>query len=220
LRNQNTSYVTANKHIIEVKVNLTNLSELHNIQHIVNIPSIFNNGILSHNQAKKLKIKSKDISDVEPQDKRSRVVVPGGRRLHDYANLYINGRNKMMYKVTCKYSHSELCVLCVNPSVLDLRGVVIADCNASSDYVRFYPSPEGLSHIDFDLVFARSWKHPDNIIEEWRHGAIICAEVLVPDKIDSGFIEKIYVSSKESLRTVQKLAPDIPVDINSDIFFL
>lgn len=196
------------------------LIELHNIQHIENIPSIIKHGILSHNQALRLKIKGRDISDIEPQGKRSTVVIPGGRRLHDYANLYINGRNKMMYKVTCKYSHAVICVLCVSPYVLDLSGVVIADCNASSDYVRFYSSPEGLSHIDYDLVFARSWTHPGNVIEEWRHGAKICAEVLVADKIDSGFIKKIYVSCNESAKTVQNLVPDFPVAVNRDIFFL
>lgn len=195
------------------------LIELHNIQHIENITSIFKNGILSHNQAQKLKVKGKDISDIEPQGKRSKVVIPGGRRLHDYANLYINGRNKMMFKVVHKYHYTEICVFCIDPAVLDLTGVVIADCNASSDYVRFYSSPGGLSHIDYNLVFARSWTHSGNIIEEWRHGAIICAEVLVPDKIDSGFIKKIYVSCKESAWTVQKLAPGFQVEINRDIFF-
>lgn len=104
--------------------------------------------------------------------------------------------------------------------MLDLSGVVIADCNASSDYVRFYSSPEGLSHIDYDLVFARSWMHPGNVIEEWRHGAKICTEVLVADKIDSGFIKKIYVSCNESAKTAQNLAPDFPVAVNRDIFFL
>jgi hypothetical protein len=199
---------------------LADIKELHNIQHIVNIPSILSKGILSHNLASKLKSKGKDISDIEPQGRRAKVVVPGGPRLHDYANLYINGRNKMMYKVTCKYPHTEICVLCIDPAVLDLKGVVIADCNASSDYVRFYPSPAGLNHINSALVFARSWKHPDDIREEWRHGAIICAEVLVPDKIDSGFIRKIYVSCNENMEPIQSLAQDIPVEVNRDIFFL
>ena len=186
------------------------LIELHNIQHIENIPSIFKNGILSHNQAQKLKVKGKDISDIEPQGKRSKVVVPGGRRLHDYANLYINGRNKRMFKVVHKYPYAKICVFCVDPAVFDLTGVVIADCNASSDYVRFYSSPDGLNHIDYNLVFARSWT---------QHGAIICAEVLVPDKIDSGFIKKIYVSCNESAETVQELTPGFHVEINRDIFF-
>ena len=196
------------------------IKELHNIQHIVNIPSILSMGILSHNLASKLKAQRKDISDIEPQGRRAKIVVPGGRRLHDYANMYINGRNKMMYKVTRKYPHAEICVLCLDPALLDLKGVVLADCNASSDYVRFYPSPEGLTHINSDLVFARSWKHPEDIREEWRHGSIICAEVLVPDKIDSGFIRKIYVSCNENMETVQSLAPNIPVEVNGDMFFL
>lgn len=196
------------------------ISELHNIQHIDNIPSILKRGILSHNQALKLKEKSKDISDVEPQGKRSKVVVPGGRRLHDYANLYFNGRNKMMYKVLRKYQHSEVCVICINPEVLDLNGVVIADCNASSDYVRFYPSPEGLRYINYDLVFAKSWTHPDDIREEWRHGAIICAEVLVPDKVDPRFIKGIYVSCNKSMDKAQSLVTTLSVRINKDMFFL
>ena len=31
------------------------------------------------------------------QDRRARKIVPGGRRLHGYANLYICARNPMMF---------------------------------------------------------------------------------------------------------------------------
>jgi hypothetical protein len=80
---------------------------------------------------------------------------PGGLPLHDYGNLYFNGRNKMMAKK--RPQHAEICVLRVAPNVLDLPGAIIADQNASSQYVLFLPSPAGLKKLLHSEVFARCW---------------------------------------------------------------
>jgi hypothetical protein len=119
------------------------LTELHNINHLENLPSILQRGILSHARAARVKHQSVAMEVI--QTRRSQVRVPGGRRLHEYANLYINARNKMMYKV--KGGHKDLCVLRISSGVLDLPEVVIADQNASSAYVRFAPAPAGLALI-------------------------------------------------------------------------
>jgi len=88
----------------------------------------------------------------EIQDRRSRVVVPGGRPLHEYVNLYICARNPMLYKR--RDQHRELCGLRVSTALLDAPNVIVADGNASSDYVRFEPAPKGLRIVDRELTFA------------------------------------------------------------------
>jgi hypothetical protein len=109
------------------------LDELHSIQPIANVAGILELGILSHNRARV--VERVDVAAAEIQDRRVGVTVPGGRPLHDYANLYFDARNPMMS--VRRTRHAELCVLRISCDVLDLPDVVVTDGNASSDYIRF-----------------------------------------------------------------------------------
>lgn len=104
------------------------LEELYYITPISNVPSICVRGILSYNQAKPVRHESCAMQEI--QERRARVIVPGGKQLHDYANVYFDARNPMMYKR--KENHVDLCILGVSAHVLDLPRVVIADCNAQA----------------------------------------------------------------------------------------
>jgi ssDNA thymidine ADP-ribosyltransferase, DarT len=191
------------------------LTELQFIAPIDNLPSILKFGILSHNQVRKLKHRSVAMQEV--QDLRAQKVIPGGMRLHDYGNLYVCARNPMMYKR--KGEHDGLCVLSVSTDVLDIAGTVITDQNAAGRYVRFAASPEGLSHVNKDLTFARDWRHPDDQIAAWRHKAAKCAEVLVPNGVRPDYIRAIYVSGQIGMQRVSAITQLKPVQINADLFF-
>jgi hypothetical protein len=197
------------------------LDELHCIQPIENVASILEVGILSNYESRGVQHKS--IADPRIQALREPVVIPGtGRRkLHSYANLYVNGRNKMLSKI--KYDHGDLgvCILRVGLDVLDLPGAVVSSQNASSDWARFAAAPGGLALIDKDLVFARSWKYPDDQKAEWRHGSIMCAEVLVPDVVAPEHIGGAYVSCAEAAKTLLDMLDHegFTVTTNADLFF-
>lgn len=120
--------------------------ELYYITPITNLPSIIAHGIVSHTAAARLPHVS--VANEDVQSRRAQKVVPGGRRLHDYVNLYICARNPMLYLVR----HRDVCVVSVCPSVLDREGVVITDRNASVGYARFAPSPSGLEIVDREGV--------------------------------------------------------------------
>lgn len=195
-------------------MNRSDLAELHFITMITNAPSIVQNGILCNRRAKQLQHDS--IAMLEIQDLRANKIVPGGRALHDYANLYFSARNPMLYKR--RDLHIELCVLRVSTDVLDLPGVVIADGNAASNYTAFWPSPSGLDKVDKDLVFAKYWTDA-NQIAEWQKKRVKCAEVLVPDRVDQRFIIGACVSCDEALRTFKALEPHLNVSIDSHLFF-
>jgi hypothetical protein len=191
------------------------LEELHYITPIANLPSILENGILSHFRAQKREHISVAMQVI--QDRRSSVVVPGGRPLHEYANLYICARNPMLF--LRRGQHEELCVLQVSPDVLDLPGVVVVSGNASSGYVRFGPGPRGLAVVDRDLTFAEYWTDPDEI-ERWRKKCAKCAEVLVPDSVDPEHITGLYVSGEAGTQRVVALdIPEIPITIDGHLFF-
>ena len=114
-------------------------------------------------------------------------------------------------------------VLAVSTDVLDLPDVVITDRNAaaSESYVRFSESPAGLELIDREYVFAEYWTHPDDPIEQLRHGSAMCAEVLVPEAVDVGRITTIYVSCPEARAKVAAAAgrAGIPVVVRPRLFF-
>ena len=164
------------------------LEDLHSIQPIANVASILRRGILSHNAA--TAVDHVDIAAGEIQDRRADVVVPGGRRVHDYANLYFDARNPMMSRRRGR--HAELCVLRVSCDVLDLPDVVVTDGNASSDYIRFGAAADGLDFIDPDLVFATWWTDNDPW-ERMRKKRARCAEVLVPNRVPAEYIMGAYV---------------------------
>src|SRR4030067_1552830 len=129
------------------------VKELHCIMPIANTTSIMQHGILSHERAAKLKHYSVAMEEI--QDRRDKVQVPGGMRLHHYANLYFHARNPMMFKR--KDQADSLCFLRVSRDVLALERVVLADQNASSDYVRFL-SPAQIRLINLDQVYADDWR--------------------------------------------------------------
>ena len=72
------------------------VTEFHCIMPIANLASVMNHGILSHERAAKRPHRSVALQPV--QDKRDKKQVPGGLKLHQYANLYFHARNPMMYK--------------------------------------------------------------------------------------------------------------------------
>jgi len=152
----------------------------------------------------------------EIQDRRAKVIVPRGKRLHDYVNLYVCARNPMLYKRQAQFK--ELCILKISPNVLDLQGVVIADRNASSEYAIFKPAPEGLGIVNREWTFAEYWTDSDQILE-WKKKAAKCAEVLVPDEVKPKYIMGAYVSCQEAQTAFQAQEPGFSVAINSHLFF-
>lgn len=199
-------------------MNRSDVKELYYIIHIDNLESILQRGIMCYNQAKKLKCKT--IADEEIQKRREKVVIPGGKhKLHDYANLYFNARNPMMFKR--KDEHKNLCILRINSSILDEPAVIISDKNASSGYVRFY-SLKDLDKLDANLIFAEDWRN-GNTLQYWIKKSTTCAEVLVPDTVASKFIKGVYVSCKESYQKVCNLLKETPfantMKVNPTLFF-
>jgi len=195
-------------------VKVEEIVELHYIAPIKNVPSILQHGILSHNGAAKLA--HDDISMREIQDRRAQKKVPGGLVLHDYANLYFNGRNKMMAKK--RPEHDRLCVLRISPAVLDIPGAIIVDRNASSNWALFLSSPAGLQKLHREEVFVRSWIFPDDQIHEWRLGSLVCAELLIPNVVEPQLILGAYVLDGAARTRFTALNANLECAINSDIF--
>jgi hypothetical protein len=191
------------------------LLELGYIVPIATVPSILSRGILSHRRAENVPHESIALEGV--QGRRASVIVPNGRPLHEYANLYICPRNPMLLKRSAL--HTEICVLRVSPDVLEIPNVIVTDSNAGSKYVRFSPAPGGLRIVNGERTFARWWNHPEDQIDQWRHSAQKCAEVLVPDRVPTRYISGAYASCDKSAQALVDVGFNLPVARDGDLFF-
>lgn len=190
-----------------------NIVELYNIMPIANIASVLEHGIVSHSVAADLE--HTDVSMADVQDKRDTVRVPGGLKLHEYANLYFDARNPMMSRR--RGQASSLCVLGVSPDVLTLPNVVITDQNAASDYVRFYTA-KSINFLNFDLIYAEDWRH-DDLITYWRQKSAKCAEVLVPSTIEEKYITKAYIFDGSIRQLLLDQGFTKPIETTPKMFF-
>jgi len=196
-------------------MNRADVTELHYITAIANVPSMLRHGILSHTLADQLAHDS--VAMPEIQERRRNKQIPGAGFLHEYANLYFDAHNPMLSK--CRGRNNEICVLQIDPGVLDVPGVIIANRNAASNWTSFWPVTDGLGVISRERVFARYWLHPDDPYEEMSHKSEKCAEVLVPDRVDGQFITGAYVSNQAALLEFQRLNSQLLVSIRGDMFF-
>jgi hypothetical protein len=181
---------------------------------MVNIGSVLAHGILSYERAATQVHASVAMQPV--QDRRDQKVVPGGLKLHQYANLYFHARNPMMFKRLGEAAN--LCVLRVSIDVLGLEGTVISDQNAASSWVRFL-HPSQWSELAFDDIFAMDWRHPDDQVAYWRHKARKCAEVLVPHRVESRFLRGAFVIDVQAQQRLLALGCGLPVSVNPVLFF-
>lgn len=196
-------------------MNRSDITELHYIALIANVPSIVERGILSN--ARAADVPHQSLAMAEVQERRRPKQIPGGRRLHEYVNLYFDAHNPMLSSRRSR--NDEICILRIEPAVLDAPGVIVADCNASSKWARFLPVPAGLQAIDRERVFATFWLHSDDPYDEIRHKSEKCAEVLVPDRVQPKLVIGAYVANQTALSMCQALNVQLPVRIKRDIFF-
>ena len=196
-------------------MNRADVTEVHYITAIANVPSILRHGILSHTLAEQLAHDS--VAMPEIQERRADKQIPGGRPLHQYANLYFDAHNPMLSK--CRARNNEICVLWVDSSALDIVGVIVTDRNAARGAVRFYDVGTGLVALDRDRLYAEFWLHRNDRIEEDRHKALKCAEVLVPDALEAHFVIGAYVANQTAFSAFQQLDTGLPVRTRSDMFF-
>ena len=163
------------------------------------------------------KVRTYSVALQPVQDKRDQKQVPGGLKLHQYANLYFHARNPMMFKRQAEAPN--LCVLRISTQVLELEGAVISDQNAASDYVRFL-HPRQWQLLDFlCAIYAMDWRHPGNPAAYYRHSSQKCAEVLIPKRVEMRFLTGAYVADDDAKRRLEALGLALPITTNPVLFF-
>jgi ssDNA thymidine ADP-ribosyltransferase, DarT len=77
----------------------TDIKSLYYITHIENLPSILERGIMSHRTIERSGVAYTKIYDGEIVNRRQNKQTPGRGSLWEYANLYFQPRNPMLYRV-------------------------------------------------------------------------------------------------------------------------
>jgi hypothetical protein len=108
------------------------IKSLSYIAHVENPCSILDQGILSQNGVKARGVEYKAIYDPEIVENRKLKSTPSGHSLWDFANVYFQPRNPMLYRVVHNQGLKDnIVVLGLQPRILELPGAYITDGNAT-----------------------------------------------------------------------------------------
>ncbi len=193
---------------------------LYYITHINNVDSILKNGILCHREIESTGMNFTPIYDVGIVSNRQHRSVDGSRVLWDFANLYFQPRNAMLYRVLREKNNiNDIAILFVSLDILERDDIYITNGNAASPSSEFFPGNQRRNILN---------KIRNQIDNEWWNDndgskRKMMAECLVPGRIDPKYIRNIYVGSEKTqsslISKLKDLSPKMQVLVNYEMFF-
>ncbi len=193
------------------------IKSLYYITHIENLPSILSRGILSHRYVEDHDVEFTPIYDAEIVGHRRDRTTPNGRSLWEFANVYFQARNPMLFRVSHERDPKEIVILGVQPSVLDMPGAYITNGNAANNATSFFDRRSGLGAISeiWSTINSEWWNSVDGSKRK------IMAECLVPEAIPADLIHSVYVADHPTAEQVRSVlgSRDMPVIPEPNMFF-
>jgi hypothetical protein len=98
------------------------IGNLYYITHIENVQSIMTHRILAHAAIEERGIDYVPVYDAGIVADRQSRATSSGRSLWDYANLYFQPRNPMLYRVLHEKGAADVAILAIQKRVLELPG--------------------------------------------------------------------------------------------------
>jgi len=165
--------------------------ELYYITHIDNLESILKNGIFSHERISMEGINHAKIYDNNIVVNRSEILTPDGKDLWAYANMYLQPRNPMLYRVISEVGVDKIAILGIKKTVLDIPNIFVSNGNAASSYSEIKPIKE------LKKTYREIRKDLQREYWLWQNGSKrkIMAEILIPDLVPAEYINSIYVAN-------------------------
>jgi len=193
------------------------VKSLYYITHMENVRSILKHGIFSHDRIVADDVPTTPIYDAGIVSNRKDKRTPANKSLWEYATVYFQARNPMMYRVIHENKKNDLVVIGVKPSVMNLQGAFISDGNAANNPTNFFEPSQG------EKVIARQWKV---IQSDWWNDLDgskrkIMAECLVPDRIPPNLIHTVFVAGHEPKKRLEEMigTSDIHIVPEPKMFF-
>ncbi|WKT81551.1 MULTISPECIES: DarT ssDNA thymidine ADP-ribosyltransferase family protein [unclassified Thermosynechococcus] len=192
------------------------IKSLYYITHVNNLSSIFQHGILAHEQVVERGLSPTPIYNADIVVRRQHRLAPNGQSLWQYANLYFQPRNPMLYKVLSEINKNNVVILGIKPRVLDIKGTFIALGNAAHSVTEIRDAKTGLQiiHRDYWSILNNDWwKTEDGTKRK------IMAECLVPKVVPPTEIHSIYVASQEMAERLRQQFSSVEVIVEPHMFF-
>lgn len=218
-------------------MNVSNINELYYITNIDNLASILNHGILSHNAVREQELykDENDISNANVQNLREKEIdSPRSgkkRKLHDYANFYLQPHNAMMLVIQNTVPADQLCVLRLHKKLLNDRNhdMVIATQNAATHAARFIepetwaPSPRSVKALSSRVLKGDDCKTRLEYSEFNDRKPKRQAEALFPYAVPATYIGGIFSYNEAAQAQISDIIskhsrPDITVTVHKSLF--
>ncbi len=186
--------------------------ELYYIVHLENLCSVLQNGIYSHQEAEKKFPERKRIENEQVYKRRQQ------KGLSKYANLYINPRNPMLYRIY-KGLGWKVVVVGIDASVIDEMDALISIGNAARKDAGIYESSKvHLKKLLKDIRNIEYWDnipnyHVKNYLQQnvnngdiaYSSQVLIMSEVLIPNRVPKKYIRSVYVPSEGVKKEVERI---------------
>ena len=172
----------------------SDVTALYYITHKSNLASIMRYGILSHAEVERQGIQTHTVYNQEVVNLRQLRIVDG-KSLWNFANLYFQVRNPMLFQVLRHADvpqYDEIIVLSISPEVLRLEGARVTTGNAAAGSTEIYPVNDGEKQVGaLQKIFAQEyWNSTDG------SKRTVMAECLVPNVIPPNLIQTVYTAKK------------------------
>jgi ssDNA thymidine ADP-ribosyltransferase, DarT/Macro domain len=190
------------------------------ITHVDNLESILQHGILSHAERDRRALPARAIYNEEVVNRRKNRLIDG-RSLWEFANLYFEPKNPMLYQVLrggTESNYDNIVLLAVSQRILETSGSYVAAGNAAADATQIFSVDSGEREIGLlQKVFQQEyWNGTDG------SKRTIMAEFLSPISIAPSYISAIYVAKPKVKELIderyQKFGLDVIVEPHK--FFL
>ena len=192
--------------------------EFYYITHIDNLKSILQHGILSRSKRRSLwnRIKFSNTKSIHNEDviQRRKNKKFKNKSLWDYANVYFQARNPMLYTVTHnKFKAEDIIVLQINSDIIQGDNIGITDGNAASENTRIFGDKEqGLNALNSEQFEKEYWNESDK--------RQLMAELLVYECISKEKIIGIYTASEKTAKKIRmNLGPLNIIPNHQDVFY-
>ncbi len=179
-----------------------NVKSLYYITHLDNLSSILRYGIFSHQQIKNQNIRFEPIYNQEIVANREQKLTPDHKSLWEYANVYFQPRNPMLYKVLNETDKKNIIILGIKSQIMQTKGALISLGNAAHSLTAIVDIKTGLPLINgeyWSVINNDWWKAEDGTKRK------IMAECLIPNLIPPTEIHSIYVTNSLVANSVRAI---------------
>ena len=177
------------------------------ITHKNNLKSILESGIWSRSQLQTVKNRllttiglRQKTTPIHSEDviKKRKNKQFNGRSLWNYANVYFQPRNAMLYSlVKGKIGTKNIVILQINSDIIDTSGAGLTDGNAASQNTKFFDDiDQGLKALEKNQFDKTYWNETTK--------RTIMAEALIPHQIPKEKIMSIYTADQVTADQIRK----------------